>query len=336
MSQAAVAVVGATGAVGSRVVRVLEERAFPLRDLRLLATERSAGAEVPFRGEMLRVEPTTPERFRGIDLCFLAVPGSASSRTLAPQVRAAGAVVIDKGSAFRMEPDVPLVVPEVNPDSVRGHGGLLATPNCSTIQLVVALQPILRAGGGLRRVLVSTYQAASGAGQGGADELEAQSRDQSHPSRVFPRPLAFNVIPHIDTFDPAGGFTQEELKLRRESRKILSLPGLRLSATAVRVPVFVGHCEAVYVETERHLAVEEARAALAAAPGVKLVDDPAAAAYPTALDAAGRDDVLVGRLRQDPDEENGLHFWVAADNLRKGAATNGVQIAELLVGQGLL
>jgi aspartate-semialdehyde dehydrogenase len=336
MRQPRVAVVGATGAVGSRVVQILEEREFPLAELRLLATPRSAGARVPFRGETLTVEPTAPERLRGIDLCFLAVPGASTSRTLAPLAREAGAVVIDKGSAFRMDPDVPLVVPEVNPGSVRGHRGLLATPNCSTIQLVVALAPILRAGGGLRRVLVSTYQAASGAGQGGALELEAQSKDPDHPPRVFTRRLAFNVIPHIDAFDPEGGFTQEELKLRRESRKILGLPELRLAATAVRVPVYIGHCEAVYVETERAIPLPEAMAAFAAAPGVRLVDDRSAPSYPTALDAAGIDDVLVGRVRADPDEPAGLHFWVAADNLRKGAATNGVQIAELLVRQDLL
>jgi aspartate-semialdehyde dehydrogenase len=328
-------VVGATGAVGSRVVRVLEERDFPLGELRLLATERSAGTRVAFRGETLRVEPTSPERLQGVDLCFLAVPGASTSRALAPAARAAGAVVIDKGSAFRMDPAVPLVVPEVNPESVREHRGLLATPNCSTIQLVVALAPLHRLGG-LRRVLVSTYQAASGAGQGGSLELEAQTRDPDHPPRVFARRLAFNVIPHIDAFDPEGGFTQEELKLRRESRKILGLPELRLSATAVRVPVFVGHCESVYVETERPVPLREAVAALAAAPGVRLLDDRAAPSYPTALDAAGRDDVLVGRVRADPDEPNGLHLWVAADNLRKGAATNGVQIAELLVREGLL
>ncbi|HVB10961.1 MAG TPA: aspartate-semialdehyde dehydrogenase [Bacillota bacterium] len=336
MQQPRVAVVGATGAVGSRVVQILEERNFPLRDLRLLATARSAGAQVRFRGQTLTVEPTTPDAFRGADLCFLAVPGASTSRTLAPQAREAGAVVIDKGSAFRMDPDVPLIVPEVNPEAARGHRGLIATPNCSTIQLVVALHPLQQAAR-LRRVIVSTYQAASGAGQAGADELIAQAQNpEAHPPRVFPRQLAFNVIPHCDSFEPESGFTQEELKLRRESRKILGVADLRLSATAARVPVVTGHCESVYVETERPLSLTEALAVFAAAPGVTLMDDRAAPRYPTALDAAGRDDVLVGRVRVDPDEPCGLHFWVAADNLRKGAATNGVQIAELLVREGLL
>jgi aspartate-semialdehyde dehydrogenase len=334
MREPMVAVIGATGAVGSRVVRLLEERNFPLRGLRLLATERSAGTRLSFRGETVAVEATTPERLRGIDLCFLAVPGSQTSRALVPLLREAGAVVIDKGSAFRMDPDVPLVVPEVNPEAARRHRGLLATPNCSTIQLVVALWPLHRAAR-LRRVIVATYQAASGAGQRGADELRRQVAGQAEAS-VFPRPLAFNVIPHIDAFDPDSGFTQEELKLRRESRKILGLPDLALSATAVRVPVVVGHCEAVYVETGEPLTVARARALLAAAPGVRLLDDIAAPVYPTALDCVDRDEVFVGRLRADPDVAGGLHFWVVADNLRKGAATNGVQIAELLVAEGLL
>lgn len=325
-----VAVVGATGAVGSRVIRLLAERSFPVSELRLLATERSAGTRVRFLDEVLAVEAMRPERLAGIDLCFLAVPGAGTSRELVPMVRAAGALVIDKGSAFRMDPGVPLLVPEVNPAAARDHHGLIATPNCSTIQLVVALAPLHRAAG-LRRVIVSTYQAASGAGQRGIEELRAQMAGEQSAPRVFPRRLAFNVVPHCDAFDEGSGFTQEELKLRRESRKILGLPELRLSATAARVPVYIGHCESVYVETERVLGLPAAQRVLAAAPGVSLMED-----YPTALDAEGRDEVLVGRLRQDPDEACGLHFWVAADNLRKGAATNGVQIAELLLAEGLL
>ena len=328
-----VGVVGAAGAVGSTLLRVLQERQFPIDSLRLLATARSAGRRVPFAGGEVAIEETRPESFDHLDICFLAVPGAQVSRELAPAAVRAGATVIDKGSAFRMDPAVPLVVPEVNPGAVRSGPGILASPNCTTIPLVLCLEPLRRAFG-LRRVMVSTYQSASGAGQGGVEELragaEAALRGGAAPRQVFPRPLAFNVVPQCDRFGE-DGYTQEEWKLVRESRKILDAPDLAVSATAVRVPVYVAHSEAVYVETERPCGPERAREVLAGAPGVVVRDDPEHGDYPTALDVAGTDQAHVGRIRRDLAEERGLHFWVVADNLRKGAATNAVQIAELLI-----
>jgi aspartate-semialdehyde dehydrogenase len=332
-----VGVVGAAGAVGSRVVRVLEERGFPLRRLRLWATARSAGREVSFRGERLCIEELRPESFEDVDLVFLAVPGAAVSRELAPEAVRRGCVVIDKGSAFRLDPDVPLVVPEVNAEASRHHRGIIASPNCSTIQLVVAVAPLHRAAR-LRRLIVSTYQAASGVGSAGIDEL----RSATHAAlaggppdhRLFPRPLAFDVVPQCDRFGDAG-YTLEEWKLVHETRKILGAPDLAVSATAVRVPVFVGHSEAVYLEAERPLSAAEARSLLERAPGVVVRDDPARGEYPTAREAEGRDEVWGGGVREDP-AGPGLHLWVVADNLRKGAATNAVQIAEVLTREGWL
>lgn len=325
-----VGVVGAAGAVGATLLSVLEERDFPVDGLRLLATARSAGRRVRFRGAEVAIEEAGPGCFTGLDLCFLAVPGAQVSRTLAPQAVAAGAVVVDKGSAFRMDPAVPLVVPEVNPEAVRPGPGIIASPNCTTIPLVLCLQP-LRQRAGIRRVIVSTYQSASGAGQGGIAELRRSAAaflaGEAETATVFPRPLAFNVIPQCDSFGD-GGFTQEEWKLVRETRKILGAPTLRVVATAARVPVLVGHSESVYVETERPLLAEEARELLAAAPGVQVRDDPARGEYPTARDVAGTDLAEVGRIRNDPDDPCGLHLWIVGDNLRKGAATNAVQIAE--------
>lgn len=330
-----VGVVGATGAVGSRVVRVLEERSFPLRELRLWATARSAGRQMTFRGEAIPVEAWRPEAFDQVDLVFLAVPGAAVSRELAPQAVRRGCVVIDKGSAFRLDPDVPLVVPEVNGAAAREHKGIIASPNCSTIQLVVAVAPLHRAAR-LRRLIVSTYQAASGVGNAGSEELraatEAALEGRAFSNQRFPRPLAFDVIPHCDRFGD-GGYTLEEWKLVHETRKILATPELAVTATAVRVPVFVGHSEAVYLEAERALTAEEARSILRQARGVVVRDDPERGEYPTAREAEGRDEVFVGRIREDP-YGPGLHLWVVADNLRKGAATNAVQIAELLVQEG--
>lgn len=325
-----VGVVGAAGAVGGTLLRVLEERSFPADHLRLLATARSAGRRVRWRGEDVAIEETRPGCFEGLDICFLAVPGAQVSRGLAPLAVAAGAVVIDKGSAFRMDPAVPLVVPEVNAEAVRPGPGIIASPNCTTIPLVMCLQP-LRAAAGIRRVIVSTYQSASGAGRAAMEELREGSlavlSGQEAAATIFPRPLAFNVVPQCDAFGEAG-FTQEEWKLVRETRKILGEPSLRLSATAARVPVFVAHSESVFVELESPLSVAEARSILGAAPGVTVRDDPAAGLYPTAADVAGSDRAHVGRIRQDMDDPCGLHLWIVGDNLRKGAATNAVQIAE--------
>ena len=329
-----VGVVGATGAVGETLLGVLAERRFPLDRLRLLATPRSAGRRVRFRETELSVEAIGPGAFAGLDLCFLAVPGAQVSRDLAPLAVRAGAIVIDKGSAFRLDPAVPLVVPEVNPEVARTHTGILASPNCTTIPLVMCLAPLALLAG-LRRVVVATYQSASGSGGAGMEELRQGAADvladRAGTAEVFPRRLAFNVIPQCDRFGE-GGFTQEEWKLTRESRKILGLPELRLAATAVRVPVFVSHAEAVFIETASPLTVEEARQTLRAAPGVVVEDDPERGIYPTPAAVAGSDRAHVGRLRQEPGDPHTLHFWVVGDNLRKGAATNAVQMAELLVG----
>ncbi|HEX6985938.1 MAG TPA: aspartate-semialdehyde dehydrogenase, partial [Planctomycetaceae bacterium] len=325
------------GAVGRQVVNLLEARRFPVGELRLLATKRSAGEVIPFRGEPHTVVETEPERFEGVDLVFLAA-GTGASRELAPEAVRRGAVVIDKSNAFRMDPEVPLVVPEVNPDAAADHKGIVASPNCSTIQMVVAVKPLADRAG-LRRLLVSTYQSVSGSGQEAILELQRESESvlngEEGGAAVYPHPIAFNVLPHIDTFCE-NGYTQEEMKMTNETRKILGDPDLPVSATAVRVPVFVGHSEAVLVETEEPLSVEAAREALRGAPGVVLEDDPTENRYPLPIRAAGRDEVFVGRIRKDLTCENGLHLWVVADNLRKGAATNAIQIAELLIERGWL
>jgi aspartate-semialdehyde dehydrogenase len=315
------------------MLEVLEERRFPAAEVVLLASARSAGTAVPFRGTALTVGEATAEAFAGVDL-VLASAGAAASRALLPAAAARGAVCIDNSSAFRMEPDVPLVVPEVNPHRIADHRArnLIANPNCSTIQLVVALKPLADAAG-LRRVRVATYQSVSGAGQQAVEELRRATAltlaGGDPPPQVFPRPMAFNVVPQVDVFVD-GGETREEWKMRVETVKILERE-VAVSATCVRVPVLVGHSEAVWIETEEPLSPEAAAEVLAAAPGVRVMADPAA--YPTARDVAGKDPVLVGRIRRDPGAENGLALWVVGDNLRKGAATNAVQIAEGLVTQ---
>ncbi|MCL6521007.1 MAG: aspartate-semialdehyde dehydrogenase [Firmicutes bacterium] len=335
-----VGIVGATGVVGRTLLEVLEERRFPVRELRPMATERSAGRRVRFLGEELEVLEAAPERFEGLDLVFIAA-GDTASRELAPEAVRRGAVVVDKSNAFRMDEEVPLVVPEVNPGALEHHRGIVASPNCSTIQLVVALAPLIREAG-VERVWVSTYQAVSGTGQPAVEELEREVRGwqagsppERSPSSPYPHPIAFNLLPHCDRPE-SDGFTREEMKLLRESRKILGLPGLRLSATAVRVPVFVGHGESVVFEPSRPLEPERARALLAAAPGVRLADALEEGEYPTPLQAAGGDEVWVGRVRRDLALEGALDLWIVADNLRKGAATNAVQIAELLLESGRL
>jgi len=328
-----VAVVGATGAVGREMLATLEARAFPVASLRPLASPRSAGTSVRFAGEEVAVEVLGDASFAGIDLALFSAGARVSADT-APVAVEAGAVVIDNSSAFRRDLSVPLVVPEVNAHAIAGHAGLIANPNCSTIQLVVVLSP-LHAAAGLRRVVVSTYQSASGAGQKGVDELMDQTRalltgeDPSH--QVHARPLAFNCVPQIDVLQEDGS-TREEWKMRYETRRILGVPELGVLATCVRVPVLCGHAEAVSVELERPLAPEAARDLLLGAPGVEVAEEDGG--YPTPLETAGADACFVGRLRTDSSVECGLAFWVVADNLRKGAALNAVQIAEHLFGAG--
>jgi len=330
-----VGIVGATGVVGRTILRVLEERAFPVAEMKLFASGRSEGTRLSFRGEEITVLETRRDNLRDMELVFFAA-GTDISSELAPVAVENGAIVVDKSNAFRMDPEVPLVVPEVNEEALAGHRGLIASPNCSTIQLVVALAPLSRAAG-LRTVIVSTYQSVSGAGADALSELEEESRaslqGRSYAREVFAHPIAFNLIPAIDSFDELG-FTAEEMKLVRETRKILSDPTLAITATAVRVPVRVGHSEAVTVELENPLTPEEARRILAQAPGVVVADDPAGDVYPVPVAVQGRDEVYVGRIREGLIGERWLNLWVVADNLRKGAATNAVQIAEALVRRG--
>jgi aspartate-semialdehyde dehydrogenase len=332
-----VAIAGATGVVGGTVRRILEERDFPVAELRLLASARSAGRTLPFKGAEVQVRELDPGSFGGIDLVFFAAGGSVST-AFVPQAVEAGATVIDKSSVFRMDPTVPLVVPEVNADALAANTGVIATPNCSTIQMVVALKPIYDAAG-IKRVVVSTYQAVSGSGQGGIAALDAQARQWAAGEPVrpqfYPYQIAFNALPHIDSFLPSGA-TKEEQKMVDETVKIFADPELKVTATCVRVPVFGAHSEAVNVETRTKLSAAEARELLAAAPGVQVVDDPAELRYPLPLDAEGEDPVYVGRIREDVTVDNGLDLWVVSDNLRKGAALNAVQIAEELVRRGLL
>ncbi|WP_374712808.1 aspartate-semialdehyde dehydrogenase [Symbiobacterium terraclitae] len=334
-----VAVVGATGAVGHELLALLEARNFPVGRLLPLASARSVGSVVTFRGEQIPVQEATPETFAGMDLVFFAATGSLS-RELAPAAARAGAVVIDKSSTWRMDPEVPLVVPEVNPEDLRRHKGIISSPNCTTIGLVMALKP-LHDLSPMTRVIVTTMQAVSGTGKEAIEELEAQTRAwvEGHegelPHTVYKRQIAFNVLPYAETFTD-NLYTTEELKLSAETRKIMGLPNLPVTMTCTRVPVFVGHSESVLVEFERKVTPAEAREALSRFPGVKVVDDPFQFVFPTAIDAAGTDDTLVGRIREDLTNEKGLWLWIVSDNLRKGAATNAVQIAEKLVEMQLV
>jgi len=328
-----VAIVGATGAVGEAMRLILEERGFPVARLRLMASPRSRGRRLAFRGEEVEVEVLEESTFEGVDLALFSAGASVSLR-FAPEAVRAGALVVDNSSAFRLEPDVPLVVPEVNPGEVAGNRGIIANPNCSTIQMVVALKP-LHDRWGLRRVIVSTYQSVSGTGRRALVELENQLRSwlegTEGPVEVYPHPIAFNCLPHIDVFQEEG-YTREEWKMVRETRKIMGLPDLPVTATTVRVPVRVGHSESVYAEFENPVNAEEARQILREAPGVVVEDDPQRNLYPLALNAEGKDPCFVGRIRADLFHPNALNFWVVADNLRKGAALNAVQIAELWAG----
>lgn len=326
-----VAIVGATGAVGTEMLRVLEQRETPVKQLRLLASPRSAGRSMTFRGEELVVEPLDAESFAGIDFALFSAGGSVS-REHAGRAVEAGAVVVDNSSAFRLDPAVPLVVPECNPEALAGHRGIIANPNCSTILMVMALWPLHRAAG-LRQVVVSTYQAASGAGQRAMEELRESTRarleGRVHAPRALPHSLAFNLFPQVDVFQP-DGYTREEDKMMFETRKILSLPELPVEATCVRVPVERCHSEAVTVALERPLTPDRAREVLAAAPGVQVIDDPGRGAFPQPGDLSGADPVAVGRIRASRVFDPGLAFWVVGDQLRKGAALNAVQIVENL------
>ncbi len=351
--QYTVAVVGATGAVGTQMLRVLEERRFPVKHIRLLASAKSEGRRMPFGGAAHTVKELRPGSFEGVDIALFSA-GASRSLEFAPHAVKRGAVVVDNSSAFRMRADVPLVIPEVNPRAVRGHRGMLAVPNCSTIIMLVALKPLHDAAC-LGRIVVSTYQSVSGAGSKAMYQLWAEARemarrwgryDATDPVQqvtgalqkpvsqqpILGERIAHNLVPQIGRFLP-DGYTKEERKMREESRKILGLPGLRVSATCVRVPVYLAHSEAITAEFERPLSVEQARTLLQRAPGITLADGPHARRYPMPIEQGGRDEVAVGRIRRDPDDNKTLHLWVVGDNLRKGAATNAVQIAELLIGK---
>jgi len=320
-----VGVVGATGLVGRKILQVLAERDFPAGEVRALASEKSAGTVVRFGNRDLVVGELTPESFAGIDIALFSA-GATVSRSFAPHAVAAGAVVIDNSSAFRMDPDVPLAVPEVNPGVIDGCGGIIANPNCSTIQLVVALKP-LHDRWKIRRVVVSTYQSVTGAGQKAVEQLEGELRNEADVPMKFPHRIAFNALPQVDVFEE-DGCTREERKMVNETRKILGVPGLALTATCVRIPATGGHSEAVNVEFEEPFDLAEVRALLSASPGVTLQDEPGRAFYPMPLSSGDRDDVFVGRVRRDTTVASGLNLWIVSDNLRKGAATNAVQIAE--------
>jgi aspartate-semialdehyde dehydrogenase len=332
-----VGIVGATGAVGQELLQLLHDRGFPLKSLRLFASARSAGRTVTCAGKTYPIEEARPGVFAGVDLAFFAAGGSVT-RALAPDAVRAGCLVIDKSSHYRMEPDVPLVIPEINPGELRRHRGIIANPNCSTAVTLMALWPLHQAFG-LRRYFAATYQSVSGTGAEAIRELEEQVqghvRGAAAQPKVYPYPIAFNLIPQVDSFGP-NGYTGEETKMMLESRKIMGLPGLRVSATTVRVPVVRAHSVAVNAEFERPVTVEAARAAIAAFAGAELVDDPAERRYPTPLEFSRKVKCGVGRIRLDTALDNGLALWVSGDNLWKGAALNAVQNAELMVREGLL
>ena len=327
-----VAIVGATGLVGQEFIKVLEQREFPIDSIQLLASDRSAGKKLFVAHQEIEVKETTPDSFKEVEIALFSA-GKEVSRHFSPIAAESGAVVIDNSAAFRMEPVVPLVVPEVNPEDIKQHKGIIANPNCSTIQMVVALYPLHKVNP-IKRIIVDTYQAVSGTGSPAVDELTAQTRQvldgQNTIPHVYPHQIAFNVLPEIDVFLD-NDYTKEEWKLLEETRKIMHADDIAVSATCVRVPVFTGHSEAVSVEFSHPMSAEEARLILAQAPGVKILDDPAVSLYPQAWSAAGTDEVLVGRIRRDASHPCGLVMWIVADNLRKGAALNAVQIAEEMI-----
>ncbi len=338
MSGYRVGVLGATGLVGATILEVLKERDFPAAEVIPFASESSAGRRIEWNGSSLECLPLAEETIQGLDI-VLSSAGGAVSAAWAPRFVKAGAVVVDNTSHFRMRDDVPLVVAEVNPDALEGHRGIVANPNCSTMQMVVALKP-LHDEAGIERLVISTYQAVSGTGRAAVEELrnqaEAVLHDRQVETGVYPHQIAFNALAQAGNFAPGDDHTDEERKLIHETLKILGDRSIRVSATCVRVPVVTGHSEAVNVETRELLSAGRARELLEAAPGVTVVDDPGAARYPMAIEAAGKDDVFVGRIRRDPGKERALDIWVVSDNLRKGAATNAVQVAELLIERRLL
>ena len=333
-----VAVAGATGAVGNQMISCLEERNFPIKTIKLLASKRSIGRKLRFRGDLIDVAELTEQSFQGMDIALFSA-GGGTSEHFAPLAAKAGCVVVDNSSAWRMDPEVPLVVPEVNPHAIAGYStkGVIANPNCSTIQMVVALKPIHEKYG-IKRIVVSTYQAVSGTGKKAIDELFDQTRAMinflEYKTEVYPHRIAFNCLPHIDRFQD-NGYTKEEMKMVNETRKILEDDEIGVTATTVRVPVFYGHSESVNIETKAPVSADEVRLLLQSAPGVEVIDDPGANRYPMAIDAAGTDLTLVGRIRDDESIPNGINMWIVSDNIRKGAATNAVQIAEILADRYL-
>jgi aspartate-semialdehyde dehydrogenase len=334
-----VAVVGATGAVGSTMLGIMRERSFPADEVVPFASERSAGRRIDFGDEMLEVRALSDASIQGFDIALFSA-GGATSGEWAPRFAQAGAVVVDNSSRWRMSDDVPLVVSEVNPEALDGHSGIIANPNCSTMQMVVALKPIQDAAG-IERLVITTLQSVSGTGQRAVEELHDQTQavieaKEILPPTMYPHQIAFNVLPVAGSFPDGSDYTDEELKLVNETRKILSQPDIAVSATCTRVPVYTGHSESVNVQTREPLSADDCRDLLSAAPGLELLDDPANGVYPLAIEAAGRDEVLVGRIRRDPSHERCLNLWIVGDNLRKGAATNAVQLAELVNERGLL
>ncbi len=332
------AVAGATGAVGNQMIQCLEEADFPVKSVKLLASSRSVGRQLRFKGDLIDVKELKEDSFKGVDIALFSAGGGTSEK-FAPFAAKDGCVVVDNSSAWRMDAKVPLVVPEVNPHAIAQHTekGIIANPNCSTIQMVVALNPIHKKYG-IKRIVVSTYQAVSGTGKKAIDELFDQTRAiinfLDYETRVYPHRIAFNCLPHIDTFLD-NGYTKEEMKMVNETRKIMEDDSIGVTATTVRVPVFFGHCESVNIETIKPVSAEDAKVLLENTPGIRVMDDPQQNIYPLALDAAGQDLTLVGRIRNDESIPNGLNMWIVADNIRKGAATNTVQIAQILADEYL-
>ena len=337
MSGVNITIVGVTGAVGQVVLNILEERNFPIGELRLLASNRSAGSVLSVMGKELIVGETTPDSFNNTDIVFFAAGGS-TSQSLAPEAVKHGAIVVDKSSAWRMDPTVPLVIPEINSEDIRWHQGIISSPNCSTIVMLMALAPLHRVNP-IKRIIVDTYQSASGAGGKGVVELMQQTQDaliqKATTHSIFPATLAFNAIPQVEEFGESE-YTTEEIKMENEARKIMHMPDLPVSATCVRIPVPVSHSEAVHIEFANYMSPKEAREVLSEFPGVHVIDDSAAKSYPLASFATGKDDIFVGRIRPDKAFRNGLSIWSVGDNLRKGAALNAVQIAESLLANGFV